>query len=69
MSKDKSFEDWDKPHWHRLRKWSEKKNSGEFIVVFDSGLPVRIKAKIETENKDEYTEVQTRHLEIDLTKE
>ena len=69
MSKEKFYEEWTKPHWHRFRKWAEKKNSGEFVVVFDSGLPIRIKSKVETNSKDEFTEVQIRHNEIDLTKE
>ena len=69
MPKDKFYEEWTKLHWHRFRKWAEKKTSGEFVVVFDSGLPVRIKAKVETQEKDEYTEITVRHSEIDLTKE
>ena len=69
MAKDKCYESWEKMHWHRFRKWAEKKNTGEFTVVFDSGLPVRIKPKIETSTKDEYTEITIRHVEIDLTKE
>lgn len=68
MNKD-SYDDWTKPHWHRLRKWAEIKDNGEFVIVFDSGLPIRIKSKTEMANKDEYTEVQVRHLEVDLTKE
>ena len=69
MTKERFYDSWEKSHWHRLRKWAEKKNTGEFVIVFDSGLPVRIKAKIEMQQKDEYTEIQIKHNEIDLTQE
>jgi len=69
MSKDKFYEEWSKPQWHRLRKWAEKKNSGEFVIVIDSGLPIRIKSKVEQQVKDEYTEITVRHSEVDLTRE
>lgn len=69
MPKEKIYEDWTKPHWHRLRKWSESKNVGEFSIVFDSGLPVRVKSKVTTDMKDQFTEVQVKHVEVDFTRE
>lgn len=69
MSKEKYYDSWEKLHWHRFRKWVEKKNTGEFVVVFDAGLPIRIKSKIETQQKDEFTEVQIKHIEVDLTRD
>lgn len=69
MAKDKFYDEWEKIHWHRLRKWAETKNSGEFSIVFEGGLPVRIKSKVMTNEEDSFTEVTVRHKEVDLTKE